>query len=126
MLSQKGDTAVYLLYSYIRLCSIIRKSGFSEEELQKSDFVFTDPFERVLARHLVKFVEILEIVIDELTINKLCEYLYTLSVKVAEAYHAYKINNNEHSKTRIQLIFACQKVMAKCFFLLSIKTIDKI
>ena len=35
MTSQKGDTAVYLMYSYIRICSILRKSGISEEELKK-------------------------------------------------------------------------------------------
>lgn len=29
MLDTKGNTAVYLLYSYARLCSIIRKSGYS-------------------------------------------------------------------------------------------------
>lgn len=27
MLSQKGNTAVYLMYSFIRLCSILRKGG---------------------------------------------------------------------------------------------------
>ena len=33
MTSQKGDTAVYLLYSYIRLCSILKKSGLEEAEI---------------------------------------------------------------------------------------------
>lgn len=35
MLDTKGNTAVYLLYSYARLCSIIRKSGYTSEDLQK-------------------------------------------------------------------------------------------
>lgn len=126
MLNQKGDTAVYLMYSYIRLCSIIKKSGFTKEELQSTEFVFTDEYEKILARHLVKFTETVESVVDELMINKLCEYLYSLSVKIAEAYHAYKINNNEHSKTRVLLIHVCKNTMAKCFQLLGIKTIEKI
>lgn len=126
MLSQKGNTAVYLMYSYIRLCSIIRKSGFKEEELATNDFKFTHEFERVLLRQCVKFSETLEIVIEELTLNRLCDYLYALSVRIAEGYNVYKILGNEHSKDRVAMIFLCKKVMEKCFFLLGIQTIDKI
>jgi len=32
MLNPKGDTAVYLVYSYARICSVVRKSGLSQEE----------------------------------------------------------------------------------------------
>ena len=31
MLDTKGNTAVYLLYSFARINSIIKKSGYSEE-----------------------------------------------------------------------------------------------
>ena len=30
MLDPKGDSAVYLLYAYARMCSIIKKSGVNE------------------------------------------------------------------------------------------------
>ena len=50
MTSQKGDTAVYLLYSYIRVCSILRKSELSEDDIIGSPFEFTDPCEQALAR----------------------------------------------------------------------------
>ncbi len=49
MTSQKGDTAVYLMYSYIRLSSIVRKSGLTEEQLKEGDFTFTDESEKILA-----------------------------------------------------------------------------
>ena len=49
MLCQKGDTAIYLMYSYIRLCSILRKSKFSDEEILKGSFEFTHESERILA-----------------------------------------------------------------------------
>jgi arginyl-tRNA synthetase len=35
MLDTKGNTAVYLLYAYARVNSIIRKSDWSPEELNK-------------------------------------------------------------------------------------------
>ena len=31
MLDPKGNTAIYLIYAYVRICSIIRKSGLSSE-----------------------------------------------------------------------------------------------
>lgn len=126
MLSQKGNTAIYLLYSYIRLCSILRKSKMNEEELRKAEFFFTDENEKNLARHLVKFNETIEKVTNDLTLNTLCDYLYHLAVVIAECYRAYKINDNEHTKTRAQLILASKMVMEKCFYLLGIKTVDKI
>ena len=33
MLDPKGDSAVYLLYAYARINSILKKAGFSDEEL---------------------------------------------------------------------------------------------
>ena len=127
MLNQKGDTAVYLLYSYVRLCSIIKKSEISVEDISKNEgFEFTTDYELTLARHLVKFPDVVENVTTELEINRLCDFLYSLSVKVAEAYHAYKIIGNKDTLNRIQLIYCCQKIMEKCFFLLGIKTINKI
>jgi len=29
MLDPKGNTAIYLIYAYVRMCSIIRKSGLN-------------------------------------------------------------------------------------------------
>ena len=126
MLSQKGNTAVYLLYSYIRLCSILRKGNLDENELRKESFIFTDENEKLLARHLVKFAEIIDKVTTDLTLNTLCDYLYNLACVIAECYRLYKINDNENTKNRAQLILASKLVMEKCFFLLGIKTINKI
>lgn len=126
MVSQKGDTAVYLMYSYIRLCSILRKCGIKEEELKAEPFEFTHEQERLVARHLVKFSEALEIVVDQLTLNRLCEFVYDLASKIAESYPKYKILNNEHSKQRLKLILIAKLMMEKCFHLLNLKTIDKI
>lgn len=126
MLNQKGNTAVYLLYSYIRLCSIIRKSGLSEADLTAQDFAFTHDYERVLLRQCVKFSETLNIVITELAINRLCDYIYALACRIAEGYNVYKVLNNEQTRQRVAMIFICKKVMEKCFDLLAIKTINKI
>lgn len=126
MLSQKGDTAVYLMYAFIRLSSILRKGGVSEEELRATPFKFTHPQERVIARHLVRFNEVIEMIVDQLTLNKLCEYLYALSCKIAESYGQYKILKNDDTVQRLKLILISRDMMATCFNLLNIKTIDRI
>jgi len=53
MLDPRGNTAVYLLYAYARISSIIRKSTYGQEELKKlvntNGWKITHPHERVLA-----------------------------------------------------------------------------
>ncbi len=126
MTSQKGDTAVYLLYSYIRVCSIIRKSQLTDEQIKQEQFNFTDPSEYIVARQIIKFAETIEFVADKMTINGLCFFLYNLSNKLSSNYNRYQINNNDNSNQRIKLIYVCKLLMEKCFFLLGIETVDKI
>jgi arginyl-tRNA synthetase len=51
MLTPIGDTAVYLIYSYARVCSVIKKSGLTKEDLEKGEFKFTQDHEKKLAAH---------------------------------------------------------------------------
>lgn len=97
MTSQKGDTAVYMMYSYIRVCSILKKSGISEADLRKEEFQFTDEYEKVLAKHIVQFVDMIDYVQENLALNFICNYLYNLSKKVASGYKKYQIIGNDHT-----------------------------
>ncbi|KAL4510853.1 hypothetical protein ABPG72_005007 [Tetrahymena utriculariae] len=130
MLDTKGNTAVYLLYSYARLCSIIRKSGLQAEELQKiiqtQGFKITHPQERIIASLLIKFPDVLDQVTEDLAINRLTDYMYDLACRVAEGYRKYHINNSEDKLTRILLIEATRQILEKCFYLVGIKPLEKI
>lgn len=62
MLDPEGDTGVYLLYQYVRICSIIEKSQFGSPEalaqiMQTEAFVITDPKERELALTVLRLPE---------------------------------------------------------------------
>ncbi|KFK38730.1 hypothetical protein AALP_AA3G153100 [Arabis alpina] len=58
MLDDKGDTAVYLLYAYARICSVIEKSGKDMDELKKIGKLALDHAEeRALGLHLIRFAE---------------------------------------------------------------------
>ena len=115
MLDPKGNTAVYLLYSYARLCSILRKSALSEEELRKlineTDFKITHPHERLLAFTILKFPEVLETVVDELNIHKLCDLIYDVAVKISEGYTKYRILDDPNRNTRLLLCEAARELL---------------
>jgi arginyl-tRNA synthetase len=130
MLDPKGNTAVYLLYSYARICSIINKSGVSEEEmkaiLNKGGFKITHPHERTLAMCLLRFPEVIDTVTEELNIHKLCDFIYEVSTKVAEGYSKYRINDDPNKETRILLCVAVKRIMDTAFNLVGIKPLEKI
>ena len=86
MLDPRGNTAVYLIYAYVRMCSIIRKSGFTSEQIhelaKKKPYVVTHPDERVLAGMLIKFFDVIQDSAEEMAINKVTDYIYDIAVKV--------------------------------------------
>ena len=67
MLDPKGDSAVYLLYTYARICSILKKSKLTNENLhlaaEKNAFRFTHAHEVMLMNKIAQFPDILDIVI---------------------------------------------------------------
>ena len=86
MLDPKGNTAIYLIYAYVRMCSIIRKSGLTSEQIvelaKNKPFKITHPDERILAAMLIKFHDVLSDSVDELAINKITDFIYEICVKV--------------------------------------------
>lgn len=127
MLSPKGNTAVYLLYSYARINSIIEKSGIEEAKLNDpSTIKITDDHEVLILAHVAKFSEVITGVADELNLNRLCAYLYDFSGIIASGYKKYKILGNEHTHSRVQVLFIAKKVFDQCFFLLGLKPLKKI
>ena len=130
MLDPRGNTAVYLLYAYVRMCSIIRKAGFTTEsinELHKTTpYKITHKDERDLAALLVKFMDILYEASTELAINKLTDFIYELCVKVQENYKKYRIVGDKDMNTRILLCEAVRRVLERAFYFVGIVPLEKI
>ncbi|KAF6167412.1 hypothetical protein GIB67_032606 [Kingdonia uniflora] len=127
MLSDKGNTAVYLLYAHARICSIIRKSGKDIEELKKTGIIVLDHAdERVLGLHLLQFAEIVEDACTNLLPNTLCEYLYNLSENFTRFYTNCQVVGSAEETSRLLLSEATAVVMRKCFSLLGITPVYKI
>ena len=85
MLALVGNTAPYLLYAFTRIRSIFRKLG-DESLTRPESFALAQAEELTLAKHLLRFGLVLELVIDECRPNYLCNYLYELAGHFASFY----------------------------------------
>ncbi|KAF2929305.1 arginine--tRNA ligase, chloroplastic/mitochondrial isoform X1 [Oryza sativa Japonica Group] len=127
MLSDKGNTAVYLQYAHARICSIIRKSNKDVEELKMSGAISLDhPDERVLGLYLIRFAEVVEEACTNLLPNVLCEYLYNLSEMFTRFYTNCQVVGSPEETSRLLLCQATAVVMRQCFELLGITPVYKL
>uniref|UniRef100_A0A0E0KYU9 arginine--tRNA ligase n=1 Tax=Oryza punctata TaxID=4537 RepID=A0A0E0KYU9_ORYPU len=127
MLSDKGNTAVYLQYAHARICSIIRKSNKDVEELKMSGSISLDhPDERVLGLYLIRFAEVVEEACTNLLPNVLCEYLYNLSEMFTKFYTNCQVVGSPEETSRLLLCQATAVVMRQCFELLGITPVYKL
>ncbi|KAE8914702.1 Arginine--tRNA ligase/mitochondrial [Phytophthora fragariae] len=132
MLSTSGDTAVYLMFAYARLSSIIRKSGVDMAALlaqqQKEGNVLKPehPTEQALVIELLQLQDVIVFINKDLSSNRLCNYLYTISEKVQTFVTACRVLGSEEQSSRLLLCDATLKVMKTCFSLLGIDPLDQI
>ncbi len=127
MLDDKGNTAVYLFYSYVRICSIYRKINIDDkqiEELIKTGKIeVKEKAEKKLLAHLLLFNDVIDEVLKDLSLNLLCDYVYGIATKFSEFYESCKIAGNN---SRILLTELCKRFMKLTFDLLSLTPIEKI
>ncbi|KAL6897786.1 hypothetical protein ACP4OV_006745 [Aristida adscensionis] len=127
MLSDKGNTAVYLQYAHARICSIIRNSNKDVEELKMSGAISLEhEDERVLGLYLIRFAEVVEEACTNLLPNVLCEYLYNLSEMFTKFYTSCKVVGTPQETSRLLLCQATAVVMRQCFQLLGITPVYKL
>lgn len=62
----------------------------------------------------------------DLSINRICEFLYRFANVFACVYKNYKVIKNQHSDQRIKLILAYKIIFEQCFKLLGISPVDKL
>ena len=127
MLDDKGNTAVYLFYSYVRICSIYRKLNLNQndiDELIKTKTIeIKEKSERKLVNHLLMFNDVIEEVLNDLALNLLCDYVYGIAAKFSEFYENCKIQGND---SRILITELCKRLMKLSFDLLGLTPIEKI
>jgi len=99
MTEDKGNTAVYLLYAYTRICSIARNANVTPKQLKEA--AKTTPIslnhekEWNLAKTLLRFPEVLIKITKDLLLHQLCEFVYEISTAFSEFYdNCYCVEKN--------------------------------
>jgi len=135
MLAMTGNTAPYMQYAYVRVQSIFRKAGVWEGPQRPEDrgtkaaptFTLDHPAELDLAKHLLRFAETLQSVMDDDKPNWLTAYLYDLAGKFSVFYdNCSVIQSAEPTRSsRLQLCRLTADVMKRGLNLLGIDVIEQ-
>ena len=124
-LSFEGDTGPYLLYSYARASSILRKV---EGRCQKSDVgcqVELGDSEIKLLKKIDSFEDVVVRAYEGLAPNLVANYCFELAKDFNEFYHACPVLGDENEGFRLALVGAFRVVMGKGLDLLGIGTLEE-
>ncbi|MBR4529818.1 MAG: arginine--tRNA ligase [Lachnospiraceae bacterium] len=91
-MSFEGDTGPYILYTIVRIKSILRK--YEEQGGDVKGALLSDAAsasEKALALQLTRFTEAVESAVSELAPNRICAYIYELANDFNSFYHETKI-----------------------------------
>jgi arginyl-tRNA synthetase len=126
MLTFEGNTASFLLYSFVRIEGIKRKASISIEEAQKiSSILLEHPSEIALGLHLRRFSEVLEMMEKDLLPNRLTDYLYTLAEKFNAFFRDCHVIASDKEPQRLLLCDLTSKILKKGFDILGLKTMER-
>ncbi|TRY73938.1 hypothetical protein TCAL_01506 [Tigriopus californicus] len=137
MLEDKGNTAVYMLYAYTRICSIGRAANLSAQDVAQARSTETVSLEHEkelkLGKLLTRFPEIILKIADELFLHTLCEFMYEVATTFTEFYDAcYCVEKDKATGQvvkvnmgRIMLCDATAQILAKCFEILGLQPVQK-
>ena len=79
-----------------------------------------------MAFELLQLNDTIKVVLAELMPNKLCDYLKEVSVKFTDFVTKCHVLNAAETNSRLLLCEATRRVLAVCFHLLGIDTLEKI
>lgn len=117
----EGNTGPYLLYTYARCQSILRKSNFTKLKTTK---VISEK-EKGLVNHLSQFSETVKQAHLSSSPNIIANYAYELSQKFNEFYHDHPVIGSDEENFRLALVGACAQVLKNSLALLGIPVLEK-
>lgn len=126
MLKFEGNTAAFIMYSYVRTNGIKQKVGADcEKIINSTKIALTHASEVSLALHLARFSEVIEQIVDELLPNRLTDYLYELANKFNQFFRDCRVEGSLEQNSRLLLVEATSRTLKQGLNLLGIKTVDR-
>ena len=127
--SFEGNTGPYILYSIVRIKSILNRYAETGKEvsackLQKADSASA----KALMLEVAKFNQVIEGAYEELAPHKICAYIYDLSNAFNHFYHETKILSEENEEKRagyIALLAITKRVLEACIDMLGFEAPER-
>ena len=127
--SFEGDTGPYILYTIVRIKSILNKykeQGGSLAEVSVQDAVSDSEKELMLV--LTQFNAVMESAFEEIAPHKVCAYIYDLANAFNHFYHETKILTEEDETKKagfIALLLLCRNILEACIDVLGFGAPEK-
>ena len=126
MLRFEGNTAAFLMYSYVRVAGIKRKVGKDPMSFVDSvDIKAAHNSEVSLLVHLLQFPEALERVQAELLPNRLTDYLYNLAEKFNGFFRDCRVEGDVQQDSRLLLCELTARVLKQGMNLLGLSVTER-
>lgn len=126
MLRFEGNTAAFIMYSYVRVGGIKRKVNADIQEVaKKSRIALKHPSEIALGITLAQFSEALNQLSEDLLPNRLTEYLYNLAEKFNAFFRDCRVEGSQEQDSRLLLCELVAKTLKQGLELLGINPVEK-
>lgn len=116
--SFEGNTGPYILYTIVRIKSILNKYQADGKEISSLKVEPAhDENEKALMLEVLKYNDVIESAFEELALHKICAYIYDLANAFNRFYHETKILAEEDvtkQKGYIALLALTKRVLESC------------
>jgi arginyl-tRNA synthetase len=128
--SFEGDTGPYILYTIVRIKSILAKFKELGKTVKTGSVIkpASNSSETALMLELAKFSDMVQLAYDETAPHRICQYIYDLANAFSSFYHDTKIiaeEDEEKQASWIALITLVQDVLQTGIDLLGIEAPDR-
>jgi arginyl-tRNA synthetase len=129
MLSLDGNSAPYLLYTYARAKSILRKSKDAQSiDKEEENSAQIEEKTKNLLRALAKFKECLMVTAEQRKPNMLSNYLYELAQKFNTFYNSVpvlKVKDEAEKEERLRIVEGASQIIKNGLLILGIETLEE-
>ena len=127
--SSEGNTGPYILYTIVRIKSILRKYEESGKKAGEGKIgAGRSDSEKALQLELSKFNSVMETAFEECAPHKICAYIYDLANAFNKFYHETKIlatDDMEAQSSWIGLLLLTRRVLETCIDMLGFEAPEK-
>lgn len=126
MLKFEGNTAAFIMYSYVRIGGINKKAGVDLKQVLKENHIKLEhPSEIALGLMLAQFSEALNQVAEDLLPNRLTDYLYNLAEKFNAFFRDCRVVGSPEQSSRLLLAELVAKTLKQGLEILGIEPVER-